>query len=54
MLLLSVPLSLCRHASIPCSEYTFDGVLGPEASQSDVYQAAVKPVVEDVLNGCGR
>lgn len=26
-------------------------MLGPGASQSDVYQAAVKPVVEDVLNG---
>ena len=26
-------------------------MLGPDASQSDVYQAAVKPVVEDVLNG---
>ena len=40
-----------RHANIPSSEFEFDRVLGPEASQSDVYQAAVKPVVEDVLNG---
>lgn len=40
-----------RHASIPCSDFEFDGVLGPGASQSDVYHAAVKPIVEDVLNG---
>lgn len=26
-------------------------MLGPSASQSDVYHAAVKPIVEDVLNG---
>ncbi|EFN53103.1 hypothetical protein CHLNCDRAFT_26240, partial [Chlorella variabilis] len=33
------------------SEFEFDRVLGPSASQSDVYHAAVKPIVEDVLNG---
>lgn len=42
---------LCRHANIPSSEFEFDRVLGPSASQSDVYHAAVKPIVEDVLNG---
>ena len=41
----------CRHASIPSSDFEFDAVLGPGASQSDVYQAAVRPIVEDVLNG---
>ena len=41
----------CRHASIPSSEFEFDRVLGPGASQSDVYHAAVKPIVEAVLNG---
>lgn len=40
-----------RHATIPSSEFEFDRVLGPSASQSDVYHAAVKPIVEDVLNG---
>lgn len=40
-----------RHASIPSSDFEFDRVLGPAASQSDVYHAAVKPIVEDVLNG---
>lgn len=40
-----------RHASIPSSDFEFDRVLGPAASQSDVYHAAVKPVVEDVLSG---
>lgn len=42
-----------RHACIPSSDFEFDRVLGPAASQSDVYHAAVKPIVEDVLNGCG-
>ncbi|GAB4821469.1 hypothetical protein N2152v2_008515 [Parachlorella kessleri] len=40
-----------EHASIPVSDWDFDKVLGPSSSQSDVYQAAVKPIVEDVLNG---
>lgn len=40
-----------RHANVPCTDFEFDRVLGPSASQSDVYHAAVKPVVEDVLNG---
>ncbi|KAL4437271.1 hypothetical protein ABPG75_004410 [Micractinium tetrahymenae] len=40
-----------EHASIPSSEFDFDRVLGPTTSQSDVYHAAVKPIVEDVLNG---
>ena len=26
-------------------------VLGPEASQEDVYEAAVRPIVEDVMRG---
>lgn len=43
--------AVCRHANIPASEFEFDKVLGPSASQSDVYHAAVKPIVEDVLNG---
>jgi hypothetical protein len=51
----SIPcLPVCpisRHGSIPSSEFEFDRVLGPDASQSDVYHAAVKPIVEDVLNG---
>ena len=42
-----------RHATIPSSDFEFDRVLGPSASQSDVYHAAVKPIVEDVLNGWG-
>ncbi|PRW45489.1 Kinesin-related 3 [Chlorella sorokiniana] len=40
-----------EHATIPSSDFEFDRVLGPSASQSDVYHAAVKPIVEDVLNG---
>lgn len=48
----TAPIGLARrHASIPSSDFDFDAVLGPGASQSDVYHAAVKPVVEDVLNG---
>jgi len=54
------PLPLCRphppapngRPPIPPSTFAFDPVLGPSASQSDVYHAAVKPIVEDVLNGC--
>jgi hypothetical protein len=26
-------------------------VLGPEANQEDVYEAAVRPIVEDVMRG---
>lgn len=36
------------------SEYEFDRVLPPGASQSDVYAAAVKPIVEDVLAGAAE
>eukprot|EP00887_Chlorella_sp_A99_P003331 scaffold26.g3331.t1 len=45
-------LVVCRdHGSIACSEFDFDAVLPPGATQSDVYQAAVRPIVEDVLAG---
>lgn len=36
---------------MPSSEFYFDEVLGPQAGQADVYQAAVAPVVADVLKG---
>lgn len=37
--------------SIPTSEFYFDEVLRPAASQADVYEAAVAPVVDDVMHG---
>lgn len=41
-----------RHGDDRCSkEYVFDGVLGQEASQSEVYQAVAQPVVDDVVHG---
>lgn len=33
------------------SEFAFDGVLGPSATQADVYEVAAKPAVADVLRG---
>lgn len=33
------------------STFAFDKILGPEATQHDVYNMAVRDVVEDVLNG---
>ncbi|KAL4547102.1 hypothetical protein Ndes2526B_g07887 [Nannochloris sp. 'desiccata'] len=33
------------------SDFSFDGVLGPEASQADVYDIAAKQAVNDVLHG---
>lgn len=39
------------HSSVPCSEFEFDAVMPPSAIQTDVYNAAVKPIVADVLNG---
>lgn len=48
------------HAVLPCSHrgavvpettYTYDRVLGPESTQADMYEAAVAPVIADVMNG---
>lgn len=36
---------------VSCSQFSFDTVLGPAASQADLYHAAVAPIVDDVLNG---
>lgn len=44
-------LDLRSKMSIPTSEFFFDEVLRPDASQADVYEAAVAPVVEDVMHG---
>jgi hypothetical protein len=37
--------------SVPTSEFYFDEVLRPDATQADVYEAAVAPVVQDVMRG---
>ncbi|GIL67169.1 hypothetical protein Vafri_20615 [Volvox africanus] len=39
------------EAPVPQSDFVFDKVLGPGASQADVYTAAVSDVVADVLRG---
>ncbi|KAK9904052.1 hypothetical protein WJX75_003480 [Coccomyxa subellipsoidea] len=39
------------QSTIPQSGFEFDKVLREDASQADVFQAAVQPIVEDVLNG---
>lgn len=31
--------------------YTFDGAFGPQATQNDVYQQVLEPIVEDTLLG---
>jgi kinesin family protein 5 len=36
---------------VPSSDFTFDRVLGPDATQHDVFMAGVKDVVDDVLKG---
>ncbi|KAK9853102.1 hypothetical protein WJX84_005315 [Apatococcus fuscideae] len=38
-------------ATQPFSEFDFDQVLDESAAQADVYNAAVKPIVEDVMAG---
>ncbi|MEW5313230.1 MAG: hypothetical protein WDW38_004816 [Sanguina aurantia] len=38
-------------APITQSEYVFDKVLGPEATQHDMYACGVKDVIADVLQG---
>ncbi|DBB04859.1 TPA: hypothetical protein ACH3X3_010146 [Trebouxia sp. C0006] len=40
-----------ERSSVAQSEFEFDKILPENSVQSDVYQAAVQPVVEDVLNG---
>lgn len=40
-----------RNASVAQTDFKFDKVLGPEATQADVYGAAVKPIVEAVMKG---
>ncbi|RMZ57100.1 hypothetical protein APUTEX25_002332 [Auxenochlorella protothecoides] len=39
------------QSNISVGDYEFDEVLPPSASQADVYAAAVRPIVEDVLAG---
>jgi hypothetical protein len=36
---------------VPETRYTFDKVLGPNSTQADVFEAAVAPVIADVMNG---
>jgi len=36
---------------VPETSYTFDKVLGPSSTQADVYEAAVAPIITDVMNG---
>ena len=36
---------------VSCSKFSFDVVLGPHATQADLYRSAVAPIVDDVLNG---
>jgi hypothetical protein len=36
---------------VTAATYAFDGVLGQDASQSDVYRDVAKPIVDDVLRG---
>ena len=45
---MSLPMGLSNP--VPTS-YLVLQILGPEATQLDVYEAAVKPVVEDVMKG---
>ncbi|KAL3161494.1 hypothetical protein ABBQ32_010369 [Trebouxia sp. C0010 RCD-2024] len=40
-----------ERSSVAQSEFEFDKILAEDSLQADVYQAAVQPVVEDVLNG---
>jgi len=45
-------VKLYRHnAVVPETVYNFDKVLGPQSVQADVYEAAVAPVIADVMNG---
>ena len=44
-------MALPRGGAIARSEFSFDQVLGEDATQADVYMATAQPVVEDVLNG---
>ncbi|KAK9830355.1 hypothetical protein WJX72_011239 [[Myrmecia] bisecta] len=40
-----------ENSVVPQSEFEYDQVLPPSATQADVYQAAVQPIVADVMNG---
>lgn len=41
----------CRSNLLGASELQYDQVLATSSTQADVYHAAVKPVVTEVLNG---
>jgi kinesin family protein 5 len=43
--------SLTSNAVVPETAYNFDKVLGPQSVQADIYEAAVAPVIADVMNG---
>ena len=42
---------LRSKAEVGNSHFGFDMVLGTDASQADLYHAAVAPIVDDVLHG---
>lgn len=44
-------MASCRDGNIAESKFMFDRILPPEASQQDVYNEAVRPIVDDVLLG---
>eukprot|EP00898_Chlorokybus_atmophyticus_P004213 jgi/Chlat1/4793/Chrsp31S04781 len=44
-------IMLALNAVVEQNDFSFDHVLGPESTQAEVYTAAAKPIVEDVLLG---
>ena len=48
----SAHTSGAAHAPLTSSKtYTFDGVFGPEATQAEVYESAIEPIVAETLEG---
>ena len=50
-LLLSRDYFQCRDAAPGESQFIFDRVFAPEATQQQVYDASVAPIVDDVMLG---